>query len=109
MKLSFEFIDFSFECDYHYRVQGINFSLHLIHSVLEHFHVNLSLDVHLYLILIIHLYVIILYTAFTLQLYDFLVQVSNNIFSLNYSEINSFDLIWYESVIRVFDVLYTLA
>ena len=109
MELSFEFVKFSFESYYHYRVQSINFSLHLIHGVLKHFHMNLGLDVHLHMTLIIHLLLFVLDAAFALQLYDFLVQVSNYIFSLNYSEINRFDLICYECVIRVFDVLYILA
>ena len=69
---------------------------------------DLSLDIHLNLALIITLLLLVLQIGFALQLYDFLVEVSNNILSLHYPEIHSLDLVCYERVLRILNILNIL-
>ena len=52
MELLPELVDLRLKCYDHYWVESIDFGLHLVHGVLQHFHVNLCLDIHLHLALI---------------------------------------------------------
>ena len=54
---------------------------------------DLSLDIHLNLALIVILLLLVLQIGFALYFYDFLMQVSDDIFSLHYPEIHSLDLV----------------